>query len=132
MYFHILAQYGNCIIRRNPPTSLGYKDPDMYYRSASNLYSCTTRGNSKSEIHVIGIYGSRYENEYMISVLPRGPITKPIILVLVAYYPTYWKINTTVDLEEVLYGVSILVCLSIHRDVQEVFGHVCKIFLCFI
>ena len=87
-------------------TALGYKDPDVTYRYSYKLNSCTADDNNNTEVHVIGIYGDDCYNNYTITVLPRGPITKPIILVLTSLRKTHWIIDTSVDVEKVLYGVS--------------------------
>lgn len=87
--------------------ALGYKDSTTSKSYSSySLHSCTTVGNNKNEVHVIGIYGNRKQNTYTINVISRGPVTKPIILVLSSYEVTHWKINSTVDVAEVLYRVT--------------------------
>ena len=101
------AEVGNCSIRKDPPTALGYRDPSASYPSSGySLYSCTTNDNSVYEVHVIGIYGDSVHNTYEVSVLPRGAVTKPIVLILTSVRTTHWKVHTAVDTLEVVYGVS--------------------------
>lgn len=109
IYLYNLAEVGNCSIRENPPTALGYKDPKGTYRYSYQLNSCTTNDNSHYEVHLIGIFGSSNNNNYEIYVRPRGPVTKPIILVLTSYKTTNWIIDTSVYIETVLYGVSLMI-----------------------
>ena len=94
------------MIRENPPTSLGYRDPLIQYNDNTDLYSCTTNDNLQHEVHVIGIYGDECYDTYKVTVLPRGPVTKPIILVLTSYETTHWVVDSSVPLDKVLYGVS--------------------------
>ena len=103
-----VAEVGNCVIREEPPTGLGYKDPSATYPNYGyKLNSCTTADNTNYEAHVIGIYGDRTYNIYEVFVRQRGPITKPVILVLTSYITTHWRVDTSVSLHKVLYGVSI-------------------------
>lgn len=104
-----LAEVGNCSIRKHPPTALGYKDPTRTYRNNYPLNSCTTNDNSHYEVHLIGIYGDSNYNNYEIYVRPRGLVTKPIILVLTSYETTNWIVDTSVYIQNVLYGVSFIV-----------------------
>ncbi|KAJ8308533.1 hypothetical protein KUTeg_013407 [Tegillarca granosa] len=101
MFDNCYPYYDNCIIRENPKVALGYQDVSK--SEASNLYSCTTTGNSKNETHIIGIYGDSINKEYTIDIYLRGPVTKPIILVLTSHHNTHWTINTSVDISKILY-----------------------------
>ncbi|OPL32859.1 hypothetical protein AM593_09178, partial [Mytilus galloprovincialis] len=101
-------QKENCAILKNPPTAIGYKDPSVKYPwfYDYDLYSCTTNDNPKYEVHVVSI-GSFSENTYEISIVPRGPVIKPIILVLTSdsyYTTTHWMIESSVGINKVLYG----------------------------
>ncbi|VDI32624.1 Hypothetical predicted protein, partial [Mytilus galloprovincialis] len=103
-------QKENCAILKNPPTAIGYKDPSVKYPwfYDYDLYSCTTNDNPKYEVHVVSI-GSFSENTYEISIVPRGPVIKPIILVLTSdsyYTTTHWMIESPVGINKVLYGGS--------------------------
>ena len=96
------------MIREDPPTALGYKDPTASYPNYGyTLNSCTTADNSQYEVHVIGIYGDRTYNTYEISLRLRGPVDKPVVLVLTSYEATNWKVDTSIDLYKVLYSVCI-------------------------
>ncbi|CAC5376155.1 unnamed protein product [Mytilus coruscus] len=103
-------QKGNCAILKNPPTAIGYKDPSVEYPwyYDYDLYSCTTNDNPQYEVHVVYLSGSFAEDTYEISIVPRGPVVKPIILVLTSdsYYTLHWKIETPVGINKVLYGGS--------------------------
>ncbi|CAG2190704.1 unnamed protein product [Mytilus edulis] len=109
------AQKGTCAILKNPPTSIGYKDPSVKYSLSydNDLYSCTTNDNPKYEVHVVSLprVFSVEIHEFEILIVPRGPVVKPIILVLTfsgSYFNSHlvWKIETPVGINKVLYGGS--------------------------
>ncbi|CAG2190703.1 unnamed protein product [Mytilus edulis] len=107
--FSCLPQQGNCAILKNPPTASGYKDPSVKYPGTYDypLYSCTTNDNPKYEVHVVSLKGNYKEFIYKISIVPRGPVVKPIILVLTSELwtgSTQWMIETPVGINKVLYG----------------------------
>lgn len=102
------ASVGSCIIRDDPPSAIGFRDPTAKYpKYGYNLESCTTNDNSNYEVHIIEIYGDRLKNIYEIFVVPRGPVNKPIILFLKSYESTKWKIDTSVGIYKVFYTVSV-------------------------
>lgn len=104
--FFISARYGNCIIRPNPLSALGYRDPSVTSEYKA-LYSCTANDNPIFEVHVIAILASNsLRNEYNIAVVAKGEPTKPIILILTSSAGINWKINSQVGIYKVIYGVS--------------------------
>ncbi|XP_076078131.1 uncharacterized protein LOC143048363 isoform X1 [Mytilus galloprovincialis] len=95
------GEVGNCVIRKEPQTALGYKDPsDTYPYPILELESCTTNDNSVYELHVISIFG--LDEIYEVSIKPRGPVSKPIILVLISCSSVHWRLETPVGLYKVL------------------------------
>ena len=114
----ISAVVGNCSVRENPPTAIGYKDFTVRYQGYEyELNSCTTAYNSVYEVHVVGIYGDDKFNTYEVSVRPRGPVTKPVILVLTSFLTTHWKIDTPINLYRVFYSVSSTVQFPKIKDI---------------
>jgi hypothetical protein len=71
------------------------------------LRGCITNDNPENEVHMIGIYGGSSTNTYDVVIRPRGKSKKPIILVLSSYSVTTWRIDTTVHLDSIIYGVCI-------------------------
>ncbi|CAG2247103.1 unnamed protein product [Mytilus edulis] len=55
--YNCFGKVGNCVIREEPQTALGYKDPSDAYSNHNQLQSCTTNDNSIYELHVIRIFG---------------------------------------------------------------------------
>ncbi|CAG2253988.1 unnamed protein product [Mytilus edulis] len=102
--YNCFGKVGNCVIREEPQTALGYKDPSDAYSNHNQLQSCTTNDNSIYELHVIRIFG--IDEVYEVSVKPRGPVSKPIILVLISYSGSsvHWRLDTPVGLYKVLIG----------------------------
>ena len=106
----VSVEYGNCTIRKDPPTAIGFRDPFFTSSLSFDLKSCTTSDNLEYELHVIIISSNVFSvnNTYEVVIRPRGPVTKPIVLVLSSIEIKHWKINTPVYLSKVWYSVSSL------------------------
>ncbi|VDI32625.1 Hypothetical predicted protein [Mytilus galloprovincialis] len=97
--YNCFGEVGNCVIREKSQTALGYAPLESYLE----LKSCTTNDNTRYELHVISTFGGP-NDVFEITIKPRGPVIKPIILVLMSDLSIIWKIDTPVGLYKVLYG----------------------------
>ncbi|CAC5376153.1 C6 [Mytilus coruscus] len=88
------------ILKKNPPIKYKKLSVEYPWYNIYDPYSCTTNDNSKYEVYVVNIYANYAENICEIYFVPRGPVVKPIILVLTSdsHLTTHWKIETPVKL----------------------------------
>lgn len=99
-YFCFTDAPGNCSIYIDSLIALGSIEPPV---TDQNLYSCINRQNTVFEVHVVSVYGNQ---NYDVSVIPIGQVSKPIILVFASYKPVNWTLNMTVGIYELIFGVS--------------------------
>ncbi|XP_078692694.1 uncharacterized protein LOC144922630 [Branchiostoma floridae x Branchiostoma belcheri] len=98
------VEVGNCtIFRGSESVGLGVAVPGTYRLGTRN--SCVTDDNREREVHVIGTYGNSTYNSYRtpdrlvpkdafnVKLVQRGPLTKPLVLVMASYYPMAWNLE---------------------------------------
>ncbi|XP_066293091.1 uncharacterized protein [Branchiostoma lanceolatum] len=97
-------EVGNCTIFRGAASvGLGVAAPGTYRLGPRN--SCVTDDNKDKEVHVIGTYGNATYNSFRtpdrlvpkdwfnVKLVQRGPLTKPLVLVMASYYPMSWDLD---------------------------------------
>ncbi|CAH1273758.1 Hypp5196 [Branchiostoma lanceolatum] len=98
------VEVGNCTIFRGAASvGLGVAAPGTYRLGPRN--SCVTDDNKDKEVHVIGTYGNATYNSFRtpdrlvpkdwfnVKLVQRGPLTKPLVLVMASYYPMSWDLD---------------------------------------
>ncbi|XP_078609673.1 uncharacterized protein LOC144880981 [Branchiostoma floridae x Branchiostoma japonicum] len=98
------VEVGNCtIFRGDASVGLGVAAPGTYRLGPRN--SCVTDDNNDREVHVIGTYGNSSYNSFRtpdrlvpkdvfnVKLVQRGPLTKPLVLVMASYYPMSWTLD---------------------------------------